>query len=78
MMAEGPFYPLAEAAKYCGYKADRFRKVLREGDFVLPRSGPGENRFAKSVLDAFMTQPDAFRTHHETSRKRRNPNPVKV
>ena len=57
----GPFYPLHEAAAYCGYESpDAFRRVVRELGVELPRCGPKGNRYAKSVLDEFMNSPSSF------------------
>lgn len=57
----GPFYPLSEAAAYCGYDSpDAFRRVVRELGVELPLCGPKSNRYAKSVLDEFMNNPTCF------------------
>lgn len=60
----GPFYPLNEAAAYCGYESpDAFRRVVRELGVELPRCGPKGNRYAKSVLDEFMNSPSRFQAN---------------
>jgi hypothetical protein len=69
MQPSGPFYNLAEAARYCGYKPSTWAKVIR--DFDVPRHGPKHNRFAQSVLDAFMVSPDTFRRENVFTRRRK-------
>jgi len=59
MNIHGPFYNLKEAAQYCGYKPATFARLLRE--YNVPRCGPRQNRFAKSVLDSWMESPESFR-----------------
>lgn len=59
MTIQGPFYNLKEAALYCGYKPVTFARLIRE--YALPKSGPRKNRFAASVLDAWMASPDTFK-----------------
>ena len=66
-MVSGPFYSLKGAAAYCGYSASTFRRKLKE--YELPRHGPEKNRFAKSVLDAWMESPDTFRKVPERKRR---------
>lgn len=61
MMVSGPFFTFREAAKYCGYHPDTLARILREDGLELPRSGPRKNRYAKSVLDAFMESPEVFK-----------------
>ena len=78
MTIKGPFYRFNEAAVYCGYKPDRLRKILREKGLVLPRSGPGQNKYAESVLDAFMTYPESFLAAATRTPRRRTPTPVTV
>lgn len=55
---EGPHMKLKDAAAYCGYSPDAFARTLR--GFDLPRTGPRRNRFARSVLDAWMASPETF------------------
>lgn len=75
MFVSGPFFNLTEAAGYCGYKsADAFRRVLKE--YSVPRHGPMNNRYAKSVLDAWMSNPSAFKAEPQT--RRRTPRAVVV
>lgn len=60
MTIQGPHFNLAGAAEYCGYRsAKHFGDLLK--DYDLPRTGPKQNRFARSVLDAWMANPNAFR-----------------
>lgn len=63
----GPFYNQKNAAKYCGYSASEFCRKLKE--YRLPLFGPGLNRYAKSVLDAFMSNPEMFRPQPKTRHK---------
>lgn len=74
MTISGPFFPLRDAAEYCGYAPDTFARFLREYD--LPRIGPAKNRFARSVLDAWMASPDTFRK--SPAPRHRKPRPVEV
>lgn len=70
----GPFFPLHEAAAYCGYESpDAFRRMVRELGFDLPRCGPKGNRYAKSVLDEWMNNPSGFQAVRTT---RKTPNAV--
>ena len=78
MIQSGPFYSFREAAEYCGYNPDAFARVLREEKIELPRSGPRQNRLAKSVLDAFMSNPSTFKASPLPARRRRAPVPVTV
>jgi len=67
MQVEGPFFNLKGAAGYCGYESpEHFSELL--GGFVVPKFGPKKNRFAKSVLDAWMANPDAFKAEKKSSR----------
>lgn len=63
-----------EAARYCGYSPYTFRRKIRE--YELPRYGPNRNRFARSVLDAFMESPETFKKVPRA--RRRNPQKVVV
>ncbi len=74
MQVSGPFYTLKQAAEYCGYAPDTFRRKIR--DYNIPRFGPEKNRFAKSTLDTFMENPDTFKK--QQAQHRRNPKAVKV
>ena len=77
MEVRGPFYKATEAAAYCGYaSADSFRRVCK--DYCLPKCGPKNNRFARSVLDAFMENPDAFKYEQPAPARRRKPKLVTV
>lgn len=60
MEPHGPFLNLAAAAAYCGWAPRYFAKLLKEYD--LPRFGPRKNRFATTVLDAFMSAPETFKS----------------
>lgn len=75
-MTNGPFYTAREAAQYCGYALETFRRKLREYD--VPRHGPEKNRFAQSVLDAFMVSPETFRPDPAPRRRRRKPLSLRV
>lgn len=75
-VAEGPFFNMARAAAYCGYAVGTFERILRE--YHLPKYGPKKNRFAKSVLDAWMLTPDTFKMHAHPTPRRRSPKPVSV
>ena len=48
-----------EAAEYCGYSVDTFRRHLRQ--YPLPKYGPTENRYKTSDLDAWMEDPHKFK-----------------
>jgi hypothetical protein len=50
MMIQGPFYSFRDAAAYCGYHPETLARILREEGIDLPRSGPRNNRYAKSVV----------------------------
>lgn len=67
MHVQGPFFNLKKAAEYCGYAPDTFRRKIQ--DYCLPRHGPEKNRYAKSVLDAWMESPDTFRKQKYHRRK---------
>lgn len=67
MQVEGPFFNLTGAAQYCGYESpEHFSELLR--GFVVPKFGPKKNRYAKSVLDAWMANPDAFKVEKKSGR----------
>ncbi|EFL51847.1 hypothetical protein DesfrDRAFT_1382 [Solidesulfovibrio fructosivorans JJ]] len=67
MDVQGPFFTLAKAAEYCGYKSpEHFAELLR--GYVVPKFGPKRNRYARSVLDAFMADPEAFEKFPSASR----------
>jgi hypothetical protein len=68
MHLEGPFYNKAGAAEYLGYKKSYFDKLLERYD--IPKCGPARNRYAKSVLDAFMQHPKAFEREKTKPRAR--------
>lgn len=48
-----------EAAEYCGYSVDTFRRHLRS--YPLPKYGPKRNRFKAIDLDAWMKDPHKFK-----------------
>lgn len=75
MSIEGPFFTLAKAAEYCGYRKSSFCSLLR--DYDIPRHGPHRTKFARTILDAFMTTPDAF-LRGARALQRRTPVLVKV
>jgi len=67
MQVDGPFLNLTGAAKYCGYESpEHFSELLR--GFSVPKFGPKKNRFARSVLDAWMANPEAFLVEKKTGR----------
>lgn len=74
MSVSGPFMTLKQAAQYCGYHPDTLSRKLR--DFDVPRHGPEKNRFAKSVLDSFMENPELYR--HQKKAQGRKPKLVTV
>lgn len=74
MLISGPFYNMTTAARFCGYSLRTFQRKLK--DYDLPRHGPSSNRFAKSVLDAWMENPPIFEKCIST--RRRKPNKVLV
>lgn len=74
--AGGPFFNLANAANYCGYAIGTFERIVREYD--IPRYGPKRNRYARSVLDAWMHSPEAFKKNSSPKPRRRTPQPVTV
>ena len=71
---EGPFFNSQRAAKYCGYAPGTFERILRE--YQIPKFGPRKNRFAKSVLDAWMLDPEAFKKNLQLKPRRRTPRAV--
>ena len=73
-MISGPYMTLKDAARYCGYHPDTFRRKLQ--GFDVPRHGPEKNRFAKSVLDSFMENPELYR--QQPIQRRRSPRMVTV
>ena len=75
-LAEGPFFNSQKAAEYCGYAPGTFERILREYD--IPKFGPRKNRFAKSVLDAWMGAPEAFQKNTSPKPRRHTPKPVTV
>lgn len=77
MTISGPFFTFREAAEYCGYHPDTLARILREERIELPRVGPRQNRYAKSVLDAFMASPSTFKAAPPAPR-RRHATPVTV
>ena len=66
-MPHGPFLTLKQAAAYCGYAPETFRRKIKEYDF--PRRGPEKNRYAQSDLDTFMVNPELYR--HQPAKDRR-------
>lgn len=65
----GPYYNLKDAAAYCGWAPDTFRRMMR--DYDIPRYGPRETRFAQSTLDRFMAQPRDFLKGRRPPRRRK-------
>ncbi len=68
MQVFGPYMNLKQAARYLGYHPDTFRRKLR--DYDIPRYGPEGNKFAQSVLDLFMQDPDNFKKGKQYQRKK--------
>lgn len=58
MTIEGPFFTMAKAAEYCGYRKSSFQGLLR--DYDIPRHGPRGTKFSRTILDAFMAAPETF------------------
>jgi len=52
--------------------------MLREEKISLPACGPRRNRYARSVLDDFMSHPDAFRATRSARARRHAPKPVSI
>jgi len=78
-IVSGPFFTFRDAAAYCGYQhPDSFARMLREEEIVLPACGPRRNRYARSVLDNFMSNPDAFRASRPVRARRHLPKPVSI
>jgi hypothetical protein len=81
-IVSGPFFTYRDAAAYCGLPAPRFfhsfARMLREEDLSLPACGPRRNRYARSVLDDFMSNPDAFRATRSARARRPAPKPVSI
>ena len=78
-IVSGPFFTFRDAAAYCGYQhPDSFARMLREEDLSLPACGPRRNRYARSVLDEFMSDPDAFRASRTARVRRHVPKPVSI
>lgn len=59
MEIRGPFYNQKKAAEYCGYSASAFADKLKS--YNLPKVGPNRNRYARSILDLWMADPDQFK-----------------
>jgi len=78
-IASGPFFTFRDAAAYCGYQhPDSFARMLREEEISLLACGPRRNRYARSVLDGFMSHPDAFRAVRSARARRHAPKPVSI
>jgi len=63
----GPYFNGKEAAKYCGYSYDHFRHLASE--YQIPRCGPRMNRYAQSILDTWMANPNCFKIKAFPKRK---------
>lgn len=46
------------AAKYCGYNAQHFSKLVQK--YAIPRYGPSRNKFKTDDLDNFMKHPTYY------------------
>lgn len=78
-IVSGPFFTFRDAAAYCGYQhPDSFARMLREEEISLPACGPRCNRYARSVLDDFMSNPDAFRASRPARVRRPILKPVSI
>ena len=76
MDVQGPWFNLKEAAEYCSYDPNYFGKLLQE--YEVPRHGPGKNRYAKTIIDEFMKNPDTFKKKEEQKIVKYKPKPLKV
>lgn len=56
---KGPFFTKAQAAEYCGYALTTWENKIQPL-YDIPRHGPKRNRYARSILDAFMEHPEVF------------------
>lgn len=78
-IVSGPFFTFRAAAAYCGYQhPDSFARMLREEEISLPACGPRRNRYARSVLDYFMSNPDVFRASRIARVRHHVPKPVSI
>lgn len=78
-IVSGPFFTFRDAAAYCGYQhPDSFARMLREEEISLPACGPRRNRYARSVLDYFMSNPDVFRASRTARVRHHVPKPVSI
>ncbi len=68
MIVKGPFFNQKKAAEYCGYSISTFVRKIRK--YEIPLVGPDRNRFAQSLLDLWMEEPDFF-NRQEKVRKRK-------
>ena len=59
-----------QAAQYCGYKPDAFRKLI--SGYKLPKYGPNGNRYKLSDLDRFMEDPSEFSQQSRTYNTSKN------
>jgi len=75
-LTEGPFFNSQKAAEYCGYAPGTFERLVRE--YAIPKYGPKRNRFAKSVLDAWMHTPETFKKNPLLKPRQHTPKPVIV
>lgn len=57
-----------QAAIYTGYSESTFREIAKE--FEIPRCGPRNNRYSKTTLDDFMSDPLAFKKQKLPRRRR--------
>ncbi len=54
----GPFFTVKEAAQYCSFSEDHFRRLSKE--YMIKRYGPSRNKFARADLDSWMANPNYF------------------
>lgn len=58
-----------QAAAYCGFSVDHFRKDVLPS-YELPKYGPKRNKYRIIDLDAFMAEPEVFLEKNESERFR--------
>lgn len=70
------YLTLAEAAQYTGYSPDTLGQYFREGE--VPRYGPKRNKFRKVDIDAYMENPQIFRSAQRVNRPKQGFIPVVI
>lgn len=71
----GPFVTLREAAKFCGYKYDSFKKIAQE--YKIPKYGPKRTKLSTVDLERFMVEPTLFMSSSDAQRGR-NRKPLSI